>query len=617
MSQAFSGNDSFKENRIFLNRIVVSISLMLIAMLTLIGRLIYLQVAHHDLYSTLSHDNQVRLSPIPPSRGMIFDRNGEPLAENVSSFSLEVTPDKTEDFERTLLALQPLINLSDDEIDAIRGQKATRKSFESLPIRFWLSEEEIARIALKLPWLPGVEIKPRSVRTYPYGELAAHVIGYVARINEAEQKRLDPSEYRGTLFVGKSGLEKSYESTLHGQAGYQQFETNVKGYILRQLGIKDSIPGADLYLSLDIALQKVAKDALGSYSGAVVAIEPSTGKVLVMASNPSFDPNPFINGIDRKSYEALQANEERPLYERATRGLYPPGSTVKPFVALAGLELLNLSPSSRVACAGYYRLPDSSHRYRDWRASGHGATDMRLAITQSCDVYFYDLAHRLGIQRLHDFMHDHFGFGEVTGIDLPGEKPGLFPSEQWKQKHRKAPWLAGETVITGIGQGYVLTTPLQMARATAMLANHGVIVEPRVVDRIKARYEVESPYPRTHLGPGQLISDTDWNTVVDAMMDVVHSSSGTAKGISRGLRYRIAGKTGTAQVFTVGQGKSYKSMRITKNMKDHAWFMSFAPAEAPRIAVAVIAEHGGHGGSVAAPVARAVMDRYLNGPPHE
>ena len=613
MSDSFSGNDSFKENSLFLNRIVVSVTLMSLLTVVLVGRLVYLQISSHELYTTLSRDNQVRLAPISPLRGMILDRNGEPLAENVPSYTLEVIPEKTENFEQTLETLTPLINLQEEELAAIRNQRQVRKSFESLPIRLWLSEDEIARIALKLPWLPGVSISTRSVRTYPYADLAAHVVGYVARISESEQKKLDTAEYQGTAFIGKNGLEKSYESVLHGRTGFEQYETNVKGYILRELGIKDAIPGADLYLSLDIALQRVARDALGTFSGAVVAIEPSTGRVLAMVSNPGFDPNPFINGISKDRYQALQQDEEKPLYDRTIRGLFPPGSTVKPFVALAGLEILNLSPSSRVSCPGYYRLPDSAHKYRDWRPSGHGPTDLKSAITQSCDVYFYDLAHRIGIQKLHDYMHERFGFGAATGIDLPGEKPGLFPSESWKLKFRKAPWQAGETVITGIGQGYVLTTPLQMARATAMLANRGAVVQPRLVERIKSRLEIETPYPREENSSTALIPEGDWETVVSAMIDVVHSAAGTAKAAGRGLTYHIAGKTGTAQVFTVAQDKSYKSMKITKNMRDHAWFMGFAPAESPRIAVVVIAEHGGHGGSVAAPVARAVMDRYLLG----
>jgi penicillin-binding protein 2 len=614
MSRNFTFKDNFRESRLFLNRIVAAVAFMLLATLALVLRLVYLQVVGHDLYTTLSRDNQVKISPLPPARGMIFDRNGEVLADNVATYSLEITPEQVEDLSATLSGLKDLFGITDEEIARFQQQKSQRKSFESVPLRLQLTEEEIARFAVKMPWLPGVEIRKRLMRNYPYGHLTAHVVGYVARINEAELQTLDPALYRGTVHVGKSGLEKSYEAALHGKTGYEEYETNVQGRALRDLGTKDPAAGADLYLSLDIRLQKIALDALKDYSGAVVAIEPATGKVLTLASNPSFDPNPFIQGIGRAEYDALNKDPERPLYDRAFRGIYPPGSTVKPFVALAGMELIKLSPSQRIYCPGYYKLPGDDHRYRDWKHSGHGSTDLRLAITQSCDVYFYDLARRIGIDRLQEFM-EKFGFGQRTGIDLEGEKAGLFPNQAWKQKRRKALWFSGETLIAGIGQGYVQATPLQMARAVAMLANRGHNVEPRLVDVIKAPYEVENPYPRGGEEPLGDIDPKRWRAVVDAMIDVIHSGRGTAKGIAAGLAYRVAGKTGTAQVFTVGQKQSYSKMALKKSMRDHAWFVAFAPADAPRIAVAVIAEHGGHGGSVAAPIARAVMDQYLKTQP--
>jgi penicillin-binding protein 2 len=614
MSRYFTFKDNFQENRLFLNRIVASVAFMLLATLALVIRLIYLQVVGHDLYTSLSRDNQVKISPLAPSRGLIFDRNGEVLADNIATYSLEVIPEQVKDLNATLNGLRELINLSDDEIARFQVQKSQRKSFENVPLRLELSEEDIARFAVRMPWFPGVEIRTRLMRTYPYRDLTAHAVGYVGRINEAELQSLDPAQYRGTYHIGKSGVEKSYESVLHGKTGYEEYETNVQGRAIRVLGTTEPLSGTDLYLSLDIRMQKIALDALGEYTGAVVAIEPPTGKILVLASKPGFDPNPFIHGISKDEYDALQNHPDQPLYDRALRGIYPPGSTVKPFVALAGLELLDLSPSHRVYCPGYYRLPNAEHKYRDWRKGGHGTTDMRLAITQSCDVYFYDLAHHLGIDRLQSYM-EKFGFGKRTGIDLDGEKAGLFPSQAWKRKKRKTVWFPGETLIAGIGQGYVQTTPLQMARAVAMLANRGRNVEPRLVDALKAPYEVENPYPRKGEEPVGMIEPKRWNTIVDAMIDVVHSQRGTAKGIAPGLRYQVAGKTGTAQVFTVGQGQDYKKMNITKAMRDHAWFVAFAPAEDPRIAVAVIAEHGGHGGSVAAPIARAVMDEYLKDRP--
>mgnify|MGYP006284881437 CR=1 FL=1 len=614
MSEYFTFRDTLVQNRLFLNRIVISVLLMLAASLLLVSRLIYLQVVGHEHYSTLSRDNQIKIAPLAPARGLIFDRNGEVLADNAATYSLEVVPEQTANLNQTLQELKTLLNLGDEEISRFENQRAQRKGFESVPLRLEMSEEDIARFAVKMPYFPGVEIRTRLMRTYPYGQLTAHAVGYVSRINESELQNLDPAQYRGTYHIGKSGIEKAYETILHGRTGYEEYETNVQGRAIQSLGATAPLAGADLYLSLDIGLQKTAMDALGEYNGAVVALEPSSGKVLVLASKPSFEPNPFIHGISKDEYQALQGDPNQPLFDRALRGVYPPGSTVKPFVALAGMNLIDLSPGQRVPCSGYYRLPNAEHKYRDWRKSGHGSVDMRLAITESCDVYFYDLAHRIGIDRLQEFMQQ-FGFGKRTGIDLAGEKSGLFPSRDWKRKKRKQLWFPGETLITGIGQGYVQTTPVQLARAVAILAARGVNVEPRLVEQIKVPYEVENPFPRN--GPERAIDlkPSQWHTVTDAMIDVVHSSRGTAKIIAPGLDYLVAAKTGTAQVFTVGQNQDYKRMHIDKEHRDHALFIAYAPADNPRIAIAVIAEHGGHGGSVAAPIARAVIDQYLKQQP--
>lgn len=614
MSRSFTFKDNFQEQRIFLNRIVASLVLMLLGSIGLAARLVYLQVVGHEHYTTLSRDNQVKISPLPPERGLIFDRNGEILAENITTYSLEVIPEQVGNLKSTLDDLRTLLNITDEEIARFQSQKSLRKSFESVPLRLELTEEEIAKFSVKMPYFPGVEVRARMLRTYPYGYLTAHFVGYVGRISESEMQTLDVAQYRGTFHVGKSGIEKSYEAALHGKTGYEEFETNVQGRAIQELGTSEPEPGADLYLSLDIRLQKIAYDGLGNFNGAVVAIEPSTGKVLALVSKPSFDPNPFVHGIKKDDYDALQKSPNRPLFDRTIRGLYPPGSTVKPFVAMAGLEVLHMSPAQHTSCPGFYRLPNSSHKYRDWRKSGHGSVDMRYAITQSCDVYFYDLAHRLGIDRLQAFV-EKFGLGKRTGIDLDGENKGLFPSQEWKMKKRKQQWFPGDTLSAGIGQGFVQATPLQMARAVAILANHGTDVEPRLVSEIKAGYELENPFPKS---PPQIVApmtNGHWTQVVAAMIDVVHSARGTAKSIGPGLPFHIAGKTGTAQVFTIKQGQSYQASRIKKTLRDHAWFVSFAPAEAPRIAVAVIAENGGHGGSVAAPIARSVIRTYLGGKP--
>lgn len=614
MSDPFTFKDTFQENRLFLNRVVISVMFMLAASLVLVLRLVYLQVAGHEHYSTLSRDNQIKISPLAPARGLIFDRNGEVLADNAATYSLEVIPEQTGNLDLTLQNLRSLLGITEEELSRFDVVKGQRKSFESVPLRLEMSEEDIARFAVKMPYFPGVEIRTRLMRTYPYGELTAHAIGYVARINEAELQSLDPAQYRGTYHIGKNGIEKAYETVLHGRTGYEEYETNVQGRAIQSLGVTMPMAGADLYLSLDIKLQKTALDALGEYNGAVAAIEPATGKVLVLASKPSFEPDPFIHGISKDKYQALQSHPDQPLFDRALRGVYPPGSTVKPFVALAGMNMIDQSPGQRIPCPGYYRLPNADHKYRDWRKSGHGSADMRTAIVESCDVYFYDLAHRIGIDRLQEFMQQ-FGFGKRTGVDLVGEKAGLYPSREWKRKKRKQTWFPGETLIAGIGQGYVQATPLQLARAAAILASRGRNVEPRLVEQIKAPYEVENPFPRT--GPETIVTlkPAQWQTVTDAMIDVVHSQRGTAKLIAPGLDYLIAAKTGTAQVFTVGQNQDYKRMHIDKSLRDHALFIAFAPADNPRIAIAVIAEHGGHGGSVAAPIAKAVINQYLKQQP--
>jgi penicillin-binding protein 2 len=614
MGRPLTFKDNFLENRLFLNRIVTSALLMLLGALVLIARLLYLQVVGHEHYATLSRDNQVKISPLAPSRGLIFDRNGEVLADNAATYSLEVIPEQVPDLNTSLKELKTLLNLTDEEINRFENLRNQRKGFESVPLRLELSEEEIAKFAVKMPYFPGFEIRTRLMRTYPYGHLTAHVIGYVARINEAELQTLDPAQYRGTYHIGKNGIEKAYESVLHGKTGYEEYETNVQGRAIQILGTNEPLAGADLYLSLDIRLQKTALDALGEYHGAVAAIEPATGKVLVLASKPSFEPNPFIHGIRKRDYDALQNAPDRPLFDRALRGVYPPGSTIKPFVALAGLKILDLNPSHKTFCPGYFRLSNAEHKYRDWRKSGHGSVDLKLAITESCDVYFYDLAHHIGIDRLQEYIQ-HFGFGKRTGIDLDGEKSGLFPSREWKRKKRKQVWYPGETLIAGIGQGYVQTTPLQLARAVAILANQGRNVEPRLVESIKAAYEVENPFPKPPPEIAVSMNANHRRTVIDAMIDVVHSQRGTAKGIAPGLSFQVAGKTGTAQVFTVGQKQNYKELKVEKKLRDHALFIAFAPADNPRIAIAVLAENGGHGGSVAAPIARAVITQYLRDQP--
>ncbi len=603
--------DVERENRLLLNRIVTAAVFIVLLTAALIGRLIYLQIIGHERYAMLARDNQVKIAPLPPTRGLIYDRSGVVLAENIPVYSLEVVPEQAKDLRATLTALSSIIDLTPEEIEQFQHQLRRRKRFESIPLKLRLTEVEVARLAVRRPFLRGVEIQARLIRHYPYGELVSHLVGYVGRINEQELKRLDPAEYRGTTHIGKVGVEQSYEALLHGHTGYVEIETNAYGRELRVLQEAPPQAGADLHLSLDIELQKIAYTALGEHNGAVVALDPNSGELLVMVSKPGFDPNPFVLGISHKDYQALLTSAERPLFDRALRGIYPPGSTIKPFVGLAGLHYGLINPHRRLYCPGFYQLPGVSHRYRDWRKGGHGGVDLKAAIVQSCDVYFYDLAHHLGIDRMHAFLRQ-FGFGRPSGIDLSGESPGILPSRKWKREALGKSWYPGETVIAGIGQGYVKVTAVQLAKAVAILANRGKIITPHV-----AAFERSPHGGLRRLFPepveGSLDTDEQYlDKVTEAMVGVVHNRSGTAWRLSQGIAYTIAGKTGTAQVFSVKQTQDHRNLKVKdKKLQDHALFIAFAPADDPRIAVAVIAENAGHGGSEAAPVARQIIDHYL------
>ncbi len=606
-----SVEDRQRETRLVTVRAAVAGLVVLLALSLVVIRLVRLQVQQHEHFSVLSQDNRVKVQPVPPTRGLIYDAKGVLLADNHPSFSLEITIEKVEDLQGTIEALSGIIPV--DEKDRARFERMARQRvrFQGVPLRLNLTSEEVARFSVDSYRFPGVEVRAELIRTYSRGELTAHVLGYVGRINEQEMERIDTSNYAGTHFIGKSGVEKAHEALLHGQVGYQQVEVNARGRVLRTLEGKPPVPGRDLHLYLDIGLQQAATEALGDNRGAVVAIDPRTGGVLALVSQPSFDPNLFVEGISQKDYQALLFSPDKPLYNRAVRGQYPPGSTVKPFVGLAGLAAGVINPGSAKYCPGYYRLPGQSHRYRCWRRGGHGTVALEQAVVQSCDVYFYGLAHDLGIERLKRFL-GQFGFGARTGIDVAGELSGLVPSKEWKEQARKQPWYPGETLIVGIGQGAFLATPLQLAAATATVANRGIFIQPRVarasqVPGAGAAEELPAQSRQVQMGDAH-----HWDQIIRSMTAVIESPRGTAKRIQT-ASYRIAGKTGTAQVFTVGQSESYNASRVDKRMHDHALFIAFAPVEDPRIAVAVIVENGGHGGSVAAPVARQVMDAYLGG----
>ena len=608
MSRTLAYKDNPEESYLFLGRIIAAFVIILLLTTGLVVRLAYLQVVGHQLYTTKAKENSIKMEPTVASRGIIYDKHGNILAENTQTYTLELVPDQIKDLDDTLLKLQKLLAIPDEKIEQFQKLRKRQKRFTGIPLLSNMTEEEVAKFAVVRPFFHGADVHIRQLRNYPYGELAAHVVGYVGRINEEELKELPIAEYRGSNFIGKLGIESAYESELHGTTGYSEIEVNVQGRPLKTLKEVDPVAGANLHLTLDIDLQKTAYEALEKYNGAVVAIDIETGGVLVFVSRPGFDPNPFVIGISNAAYQALQSSPDQPLYNRALRGLYPPGSTIKPFMAMAGLEYNTVGTKQQLFCPGYYQLPNDSHHYRDWRKGGHGPVNVSEAVTQSCDVYFYRLASMLGIDRIHSFLKQ-FGFGNRTGIDLIGEKYGLLPSREWKMRKKNQVWFPGETVITGIGQGYHQVTPLQLANATAILANNGKVITPHLVDKMVAKTtsKPSENNPQSNIP----LTPTNIKTVIAAMINVVHSNRGTARSISGGINYHIAGKTGTAQVINIKQNASYNENQIAFKQRDHALFISFAPAENPKIAVAVIAENGGHGGSVAAPIAAKVIKQYL------
>ncbi len=603
--------DREREAHLVAVRAAISGVLVLAALALVIVRLVHLQVDNHEHYSVLSKDNRVKVQPVPPTRGLIYDARGLLIADNHPSFSLEITIEKVEDLAGTIDALAAVLPIDEKDRSRFDRMQRQRVRFQGVPIRLNLTEEEVARFSLDSYRFPGVDVNAELIRTYPLGDLTAHVLGYVGRINEEEMGRIDGSDYAGTHFIGKGGVEKAHEGLLHGHVGYQQVEVNARGRVLRTLEGKPPVAGRDLLLYLDMGLQRAATAALGDNRGAVVAIDPRTGGVLALVSKPSFDPNLFVQGIAQKDYHALLYSPDKPLFNRAVRGQYPPGSTVKPFVGLAGLAAGVIDARKVKFCPGAYRLPGQSHRYRCWRRGGHGTLALEQAIVQSCDVYFYDLAHDLGIERLKGYL-GRLGFGDRTGIDVSGELGGLVPSKEWKEKVRKQLWYPGETLIVGIGQGAFLATPLQLAVATATMANRGHFIAPRVARATRLPGDKQAAELPAVSRPVDVTAPGQWDQVIRAMTQVVESPNGTARRI-RTSDYLIAGKTGTAQVFTVGQNETYNVSRITERMRDHALFIAFAPVDDPRIAVAVIVENGGHGGSVAAPVARRVIDAHLGG----
>jgi penicillin-binding protein 2 len=587
----------------------------LIAFGILTARFYFLQINRYDHYQTLAENNRISVVPIAPNRGLITDRNGVVLAHNFFVYTLEITPSKIKDLDATIAELSQLVEISSVDLKRFKKLKAQSHIFESVPLRTHLNEGEAARFAVNRYRFPGVEIKSRLFRHYPHGKMGAHMIGYIGRINDKDQLKLAESgalsNYKGSDHIGKSGIEQSYEAELHGTTGFQQVEIDADGKAVRVLSSTAPVSGNNLVLAADIKLQEIAETAFGEHRGALIAIQPNTGEVLAFVSMPTFDPNLFVDGIDVENWKLLNESLDKPLINRPLRGIYPPGSTFKPFVALAGLEADKRQPPFSINDNGYFTLPNSTHRYRDWKPSGHGIVDMQRAITISCDTFFYGLAMELGIEKLTDFVR-HFGFGRKSGIDIAGEVDGLLPTPEWKQRRFKQPWYKGETVIVGIGQGYTLATPMQLAQATAILANKGVAMRPHLVASITNTKTGISKEVAHAINDKIALKEDNLEIVRQGMVDVT-LPGGTAVAVGANAGYSIAAKTGTAQVIGIKQNEKYNEKLINERHLDHALFIAYAPAENPTIAVAVIVENGKHGGSTAGPIARKVMDYYLLG----
>ncbi|MFV1921078.1 MAG: penicillin-binding protein 2 [Methylotenera sp.] len=596
-------------------RLVVLGILVLVGFGLLTARFYFLQVVRHNHYHTLAENNRISIVPVAPNRGLITDRNGITIAHNFFVYTLEITPSKVDDFDETIAEISKLVEISSSDLKRFNNLKARSHEFESIPIRTHLNEIEAARFAANRFRFPGVEIKSRLFRHYPNGPLGVHIAGYIGRINDRDLEQLKAddvlSNYKGTDHIGKSGIEEYYEKELHGTTGFQQVEINADGKAVRVLSSAAPVSGNNITLSIDLKLQEIAEKGFGERRGALVAIQPQTGEVLALVSMPTFDPNLFVGGIDTQNWRLLNESIDKPLINRPLRGVYPPGSTFKPFVALAGLEAGKRKPPFAISDPGYFSLPNSKHRYRDWKVGGHGYVDMRRAITVSCDTFFYGLAVELGIEKLTDFV-SHFGFGKKSGIDINGENGGLLPTPEWKQRRFKQPWYMGETVIVGIGQGYTLVTPMQLAYATSVLANKGKAIKPHLV---RAITDVKSGkvIPNTPKVNDYIpLNDENLEIVKQGMLDVT-LPGGTAARVGANAGYSIAAKTGTAQVIGIKQNEKYDEQNIDERHRDHALFIAYAPADDPKIAIAAIVENGGHGGSAAGPIVREVMDYYLLG----
>ncbi len=617
--------DIHSERRLFLSRVIVAgvISVLLLGLV--VARLVQLQVVDHELFAEKSQGNRVRIEPVPPIRGLIFDRAGRVLAENLPAYQLELVPEQVDDIDDTLARLAAIGLIENEDIPRYKELSRSGPRFKPVTLKLRLTEEEIANFAIQRPRFPGVDFRPRLVRHYPNGEAVAHVVGYVGALSTRDLQRLDPARYAGTSHTGKTGVESRFESALHGDTGFRHLVTNARGrQVPSDTGeLLDSAtfenqaptPGANVYLSIDLELQLIATRAFAGRRGALVALDPRSGEILALVSAPSFDPNLFAVGMTTAQFRELQDNPDRPLFNRAVSGAYPPGSTIKPMLALAALETGATNLTRKTVCPGYFMLPGDDHRYRDWKPEGHGPVDLHEAISQSCDVYFYEISRDIGIDAMHEYL-DRFGLGSTAGIDIGGEHRGLVPSREWKRSHfadrDDQRWYHGETVIASIGQGYMLATPLQLAAAAGALAMRGERFRPHVVaaveDALTGTRSMVEPEPVADVG---IDNPAHWNSVIEAMHAVLQGPRGTARAVGFGAPYRMAGKSGTAQVVSIAQDEEYDDAELEERQRDHALFIAFAPLDEPRIAVALIVENGESGSNIAAPIAKAVMDAYL------
>lgn len=590
-----------REKHLIQNRLMVAAIGGACLLILLVVRLIWLQLIETERFQTASEANRLQTLPVSPARGLIVDRNGLILAENRPNLQLLLVPEEVDDIDVMVSEVRSRIEFTDGDAERFaKNLKSRRRPRDPVVVKDDLSESEAALIAVDLFQFPGLQIEARPTRFYPYGGLTAHSLGYVGRLSINELQAIEESRYAGTETIGKSGVEKAYEDALLGQVGVERVETSARGQIMRSVDRDDPVPGADIPLHLDIGLTAKLYEALGDRRGAIVAMDPQTGGILGLASAPTYDANAFIGGISQAEYAALQVNQDTPLFNRALRGQYPPGSTIKPMLGLVGLHYGAVTWEKEISDRGFFQLSGDDHKYRDWKKWGHGRVNIEKAVIESCDTYFYEMAVRLGVDQMSEGMR-WFGFGRRQGRDIQGDLPGILPSREWKRQARNQSWYLGETVISGIGQGFWVTTPLQLAAATTAMARRGNFIEPHF--SVLEDVDAGAPVP--------LGDSMDWERMIDAMEDVLHGERGTARGAARGLNYRIAGKTGTVQVVGIAQEEEYDANEVDERLRDHALFVGFAPADSPSIVLALVIENGGSGGTTAAPVARQVFDYWV------